>query len=491
MADQLRYDCVGCDNNPVIETPNIDWLASEGTVFDGAYSPSPSCIPARACLWSGMTPWNAGILGMGQGQHPMGVNFPHTIAGQLAREGYYAKGVGKMHFFPQRALNGFHSILLDESGRVEDRNFESDYLRWFRSQKGMDVFPDCHGIGWNSWMSRPWPHDERIHPTVWTVNEALRFLNDKDPSMPYFLHVSFARPHSPYDPPQYYFDMYDQSEVPEPSVGSWAEEHDVPVDGAYADAWRGKRSSRETARARKAYYGQVSHIDNQIGRIITWLKENRELDNTLFLFTSDHGDMLGDHHLWRKTYAYEGSAHIPLIVKLPKAMRDHVAERCGLPVSLYDIFPTICDVVQADIPAGLDGQSLLPLIRGKDAGWRRYIHGEHSQCYAPEQEMQFITDGRYKYIWFPKASKEQFFDLENDPGEQINRIDDAAYGVPVAAMRKELTEVLEARGSVFINDHRLFCVPAQVSEISPLYARRLETSDYDWMNQSTAVEVKI
>lgn len=127
MTDQQRWDTLGCYGNAVVETPNLDWLASMGIVFTAAYTSTPSCVPARASLITGMDPWNTGILGMGEGQHGMGVNFAHTLPGELALAGYHTQGVGKMHFHPQRALNGFHHTVLDESGRVGTPGFVSDY----------------------------------------------------------------------------------------------------------------------------------------------------------------------------------------------------------------------------------------------------------------------------------------------------------------------------------------------------------------------------
>lgn len=480
FTDQMRYDAVRCNGNHVIETPNIDWLASEGTVFERAYTPCPSCIPARACLLSGLTPWHTGILGMGKGQKPMGVNFKHTIPGELRKANYYSKGVGKMHFFPQRALNGFDSISLDESGRIEDKNFQSDYLRWFDQQKGIDTTADSSGIGWNSWMARPWPHNENLHPTVWTTGEALRFLQTKDPSMPYFLKVSYSRPHSPYDAPDYYFRMYQDESLQNPNIGEWAEVNNVEKDASFSDAWRGKRLDKEIKRAKMAYYGQITHIDNQIGRIITWLKKNEELDNTLFIFSSDHGDMLGDHYLWRKTYAYEGSARIPLIIKLPKCMRENTVKKCDKLVSLYDIMPTILDCCNLPIPIDIDGKSLLPLIKNTSRDWREWIHGEHCECYAPEQEMQFITDGTYKYIWFPRIGTEQLFDLKNDPGELHDLATENAFDIILEKFRQNLISLLIERGSMLVQKGQLKVLQSDEVEISPCYEKRLKSSDYNW-----------
>lgn len=481
MTDQHRYDCFGAGGNPGIETPNLDWLASEGTVFDCAYTPSPSCIPARASLMTGMTPWKTGILGMGGGQGPMGVNFAATLPGELARAGYYTKGVGKMHFYPQRAMLGFCSTVLDESGRVEDAHFQSDYRAWFEREKPGDCSPVDHGLGWNAWAARPWHLEERLHPTVWTASEAINFLETRDPSMPYFLKVSFARPHSPYDPPEYYFNMYKDREVPQPAVGDWAEVNDVAEDAAYFDAWRGRRSPEETRRARQAYYGQVSHLDNQIGRLLVYLRDAGQLDDTLFVFTSDHGDMLGDHNLWRKTYAYEGSARVPMAVKLPRSMREGVQSRVDAPVSLYDIMPTLLAAAGVPVPESVEGSSLLPLIYGKAEGWRQYLHGEHSPCYSPMQEMQYVTDGKYKYIWFPHTGAEQLFCLEDDPQELHELAGQAAHRQVLLQLRGQLVDILEARHNGTTENGALVCQARRPPQVSPHYAERLRTSKYNWM----------
>jgi arylsulfatase A-like enzyme len=160
----------------------------------------------------------------------MGVGFEHTLPGELAKAGYHTQGVGKMHFFPQRALNGFHNLVLDESGRSEDPGFVSDYREWFNKNKTGDYDFSDHGINWNSWMARPFHAPEFLHPTNWTLNEAIKFLDHRESTAPFFLKVSFARPHSPYDAIQSYFDMYLRKDIPEAAVGDWAEMHNVPRD---------------------------------------------------------------------------------------------------------------------------------------------------------------------------------------------------------------------------------------------------------------------
>lgn len=472
MTDQQRWDSLGCYGNSLIETANLDWLASEGTVMTRAYTPSPSCIPARASLLTGMDPWHTGVLGMGRGQGPMGTGFSHTLPGELAKAGYHTQGIGKMHFFPQRSLNGFHHTLLDESGRVEDPGFLSDYRAWFERNKTGDYGFTDHGIGWNSWMARPYHAPEFLHPTNWTVNESIAFLKRRDPSKPFFLKTSFARPHSPYDAPPFYFEMYLGRSLPEPVVGQWAEKHDRPEEACKPDAWRGVRNTEEIKRARAGYYGSIHHIDHQIGRLFQYMIQEGLMDNTMIVFLSDHGDMLGDHNLWRKTYAYEGVARIPFIVRLPGSF-GMSAKRIDVPVAICDVMPTLLEAAGVPIPASVDGVSLLPALSGEAVGWRDYIHGEHSACYAEEQEMQYVTDGKMKYIWFPRIGSEQLFDLTEDPMECNDIAGKREYAQQLKHWRDRLITELEPRGLGLTDGDRLVCQAGKPPIISPHYELRM------------------
>lgn len=473
MTDQQRWDTLGCYGNKAIETPNLDWLASMGTVFRSAYTPSPSCIPARASLLTGMDPWNTGILGMGRGQGNMGVGFNHTLPGELAHAGYHTQGVGKMHFYPQRALNGFHRTVLDESGRVYAPSFKSDYEQWFDRNKTGDYGITDHGIDWNSWMARPYHAPEFLHPSVWTVNESIKFLKERDPSKPFYLKTSFARPHSPYDPPAYYFDLYMNKKLKEPSVGEWAAVHDDPEDGASPTAWRGVRSREEIKRARAGYYGSIAFIDHQIGRLLMHLQDTDLLNNTVIVFTSDHGDMMGDQNLWRKTYAYEGSAHVPLIVCMPNSFGKPVPY-VDEPVTLQDIMPTILEAAGTPVPETVDGRSMQSLMRGETVGWRDFVHGEHSTCYSEVQEMQYLTDGKMKYIWFPRIGEEQLFDLTHDPYECVNLADLGENREELLIWRSRMVAVLDPRNAGLTEGDQLVCQAGKPYLVSPKYQERMD-----------------
>ncbi|HHX40117.1 MAG TPA: arylsulfatase [Armatimonadetes bacterium] len=458
MTDQHRGDCLGCAGHPALETPYLNQLAAEGTRFRYAYTAVPSCIPARATLMTGMHQWHTGILGMGRSGGNMTPAYRHTLPGELGRAGYHTQGIGKMHFHPQRARYGFDNLILDESSRELSPGFKSDYRQWFEEHKeGAYGYRD-HSVDWNSWMSRPTHLPEHLHPTHWTAQQAIEWLGRRDPTQPFFLKVSFARPHSPYDPPQAYYDLYRDRPLPEPYVGEWAHIHAGRPEQHDVNAWRSQRSPEEIRRARACYYGSITFIDHQIGRILYELRRyDREAwQNTLVLFLSDHGDMLGDHCLWRKTYAYEGSAHIPFIVRPPVSwgwprgqVLDHVVE-------IRDVMPTLLEAADVPVPETVDGSSLLPLVRGQtETPWREYIQGEHDWCYSHEQANFYVTDGRWKYIWFPYLGTEQLFDLESDPGECHNLAEDATYAQTLAAWRSRLVRELEERDCGLVRNGHL------------------------------------
>ncbi len=486
MTDQFRGDAMGCAGNKFVETPNLDSLAAQGTLFNAAYSPSPSCVPARACLMTGMTPWNCGVLGMsyemGAGCGCIGVGFEHTLPGELAKAGYQTIGIGKMHFTPQRALMGFHQTVLDESSRVEDINFKSDYVRWFEKNRPADFHFAGHGMDWNAWPARPYHAPEYLHPTYWTVERSLEFLENRDISAPFFLKMSFARPHAPYDPPQYYFDMYMNKDMPDVPVGDWVDEESLIGKTVAPDAITGILPDGDLKCTRAGYYGNITFIDHQIGRLIFYLKNNEIFDNTIFVFSADHGDMQGDHHMFRKGVAYEGSAHIPLIVTLPtNTDNSKNIKKINKPAVIQDIMPTILEAARVTIPDDVDGISLIPQIKG-EASPREFIHGENCSEVNPPRDIQYIVDEKFKYIWFMRIDTEQLFDLESDPQELHNLINDPKYSDTLDKMRKHLVSVLEPRNSGYTKDGKLVSQAGRPAVDPPSYRKRYERSEYKWRN---------
>jgi len=460
ICDQMRGDCIGASGNDIIQTPNLDHLCSQGVLFRHAYSAVPSCLPARAILWSGENQWHTGVLGMGCGQGQIPNDFAHTLPGELTKAGYRTHMIGKGHFWPQRTLMGFESMELDESGRMPD----SEYRKWFGENAPEGVTPDDHGVGWNSWHTRPWHCAEYLHPTHWTMSRALEFLRNRDESRSFFLNISFARPHSPYVPPACYFDLYYNRGTPPPYIGKWAKINNDPEQALNHSAWRGRMTPFQIHCARSGYYGEISFIDTQIGRLLNARDVN--IEDTWIVFTSDHGDMQGDHNLWRKTYAYEGSSRIPLIIVPPGGLRLSRNAVINEVVELRDIMPTLLNITGLPIPETVDGKDLMPLMKGRPSGWRKYVHGEHCTCYSPEQEMQFVTDGKRKYIWFPRTGIEQFFDLEKDPGECNNLIRRTGRRDEIEKWRGYLAKELQDRACGWVKNGRPFC-PGEQPLVSP------------------------
>ncbi|MGI5818699.1 MAG: arylsulfatase [Armatimonadota bacterium] len=445
FPDQWRGDCVGgAYDHPVVETPFLDQMANEGVTFTSAYSACASCIATRAVLATGRTPDEVGRIGY---RDRVPWRYEDTMYHRLRDSGYQTINVGKTHFYPQRLHLGFEENQLYECIRI-DEGFDSDYHIWLgRESRGL-VRDTAMEITSNSWMARPWLHDESLHPNTWTAQTAIEMLQRRDPTRPFFLQVGFHRPHPPLDPPVEYFRQYEGREMPPVPVGEWASEFGEGV--RRVDASTGTLPDHVLDRSRWAYYAQITHLDYQIGRLLECLRMIGELANTWVIFTSDHGELLGDHNHFRKVVALEGSAKVPFIVRPPGSFDGPRGSRREEPISHFDVMPTVLKQAGLDVPDDVHGQTLEPLMAGEDAPWREYLHGEHSGF--ADQGNQFVTDGREKFIWLTESGRELFFNLEEDPQELHDRSDDPAYAGRVALWRGRLARILAERGDDALSD---------------------------------------
>ncbi len=436
FPDQWRGDCLGALGHPVVETPFLDQLAAEGVTFTAAYSACPSCIATRASLATGRSPSSVGRLGYRDG---VPWRYERTLMHCLRDAGYQTMCVGKTHFYPQRVHLGFEVLRTYDIQNLEG-DYVSDYHAWLAAQTAGKVRDTALEITTNSWLAHPWVHEERLHPSTWTADTAIELLARHDPTRPFFLQVCFHRPHGPLDPPLQYYEMYADRPLPPVPVGDWAREFDRPV--GRVDAHAGHLPADVLARSRRAYYAQLAHLDYQIGRVLWWLRKAGRLDDTFVVFASDHGELLGDHHLFRKTTPHEGSAKVPLVVRPPPSVDAPRGARCDAPVTHMDLMPTILAEADLPVPDQVEGAALGWALRGKRAKWRQHLHGEHS---AGEHGWQFVTDGREKFIWDSASGREWFFDLAADPQETTDRAGDPACAQRVARWRKRLIQVLSAR----------------------------------------------
>ena len=442
MTDQQRGDCLSAAGHPVLMTPNMDSIANNGVRFTNHYTTCPSCVAARRSLLSGQFPPTHGMVGYRDGVE---WDAPPTLPGVLREAGYQTVLVGRsMHQHPPRKRYGYEHMVT--------HGWASDYNEWLEANAPRDS-GNWHGGGvmHNDFTARPWHLDDHLHVTNWTVERALEVMRKRDPSCPLFLTVSFLGPHPPLQPPGFYMERYLRTAVPDPVIGDWAQPPEGDGFGGNVAPQAIRLEGEALLSTRAAYYGLINHIDDQIRRLLSPTRRSDQPNerNAIIVFTSDHGEMLGDHYLWRKQVPYESSANIPLLIRAPKAFGLSAGAVRNEPTCLEDVMPTVLDLAGLDTPSTVEGLSLLPLMRGQEAPWRTHLHVEHAPLH------QTVTDGKEKFVWFVADGREQFFDLTVDPHECHNAIDDPRCAERVAAWRGILIGELAGRPEGFTDGTRL------------------------------------
>ena len=452
MDDQHRGDCIGALGADWLQTPNLDKLASEGVLFRKAYASVPSCLPARTAILTGKSPWAHGVLGY---YDPL-ESYEYELPKMFTNAGYRTHAVGKNHFYPMRNTHGYESVLLEEGWHsVIEGQPKCDYQLWFE-KVAPELDMNATGLHYTDHRGgRYFLHADSLHPTYWTAQRAINFLRNYKEERPWFLKVSFQRPHPPFDAPKNWHDHYVNKDIPMPKVGKWAGDKFGHKKGSIEErknATSGNFPEEEIAKALRSYFAGISYVDEQIGRLIGELKVLDKYDNTFILFTSDHGDMMGDNHMWRKCRPYEGSANIPMILRWPKngmpsANRGQILSEL---VELRDVLPTFLDVAGIPKPEEMDGESMLNILHGEP--WRTMLDLEHAQIYEPDNAWTCLTDGRYKYIYHTLTGQQQLFDLAADPKELIDLSLDVEHTSLVNDWRQIMVNHLTKRGAPWIVD---------------------------------------
>jgi arylsulfatase A-like enzyme len=476
MDDQHRGDCLGAAGADWLDTPNLDSLAQQGALFTRGYSSLPSCLPARASILTGLRAWNHGLLSFLAIPNKFKVEMPQLFTDA----GYRTHVCGKNHFYG--AKHGYQTTEVEEIYKPVDAQGRplDDYLRWFAdTHDGINPFKrdkDYYDPGFIDHRGHyVWPFEESSHPTHWTADRAIAFLNTHSNDKPWFLKVSFHRPHPPFDAPKRFADKYKKRSLPKPKTGQWSGGlfgHQVGSVYTTPSSLIGRYPDHEVHESRAAYYAGIDFVDEQLGRVLDALKNRGELENTLILFTSDHGDMMGDHYLWRKYMPYEGSARVPFIIRWPEALRlkakrgqilDHLVE-------LRDIMPTFLDAAGLPIPANIDGQSMLDILRGNAKAWRTELDLEHGQTYFRENGWVALTDAQYKYIYFTATGDQLLFDLKQDPYETKDLAADPKKKTLLLSWRKKMIAFLSERGEPWVKDGDLALQPLR-ARYGPNYQR--------------------
>lgn len=425
MTDEHRADVTGFGGDEVVRTPHLDALAEQAVVFDNAYTPSPICVPARQCLAAGMHPRRLGVEVMGQDLPPGAM----TFARRFSQYGYMTAACGKLHHMGPDQMQGWRRRFgadLDVhtpyvAGRVPEAfaHFtEQGSYKW-----PMVTELRRAGLGHNPWA------DDDEYAVVGAENFIRRFFvdpfyNRATPHTPLLLMVSLNEPHYPFATDRR--DLFEHY-LPRVQVRR-GEVFDHPFLGGSFVARPGEEiTEREARNAVAAYYAMVTSADERLGRVLAALQRaGQDLDDWIVVFTSDHGEMLGEHGVWEKQKFFEGSARVPLFVRWPRRFSP---ARRSENVSLVDLFATLCELTGVPPPDELDSRSLVPLLHGRSGDWQ----DEAISQFGGTNLM--IKRGGLKYSWYAEDSSEVLFDLAADPGESRNLVAEPRYAADLAAFR--------------------------------------------------------
>jgi len=422
VTDQQRFDTIHAAGNPNIYTPHLNWMMDTGAIFRRAYTDAPICVPARSTMITGVAHYQRSGE-YGNWNQPTAADPKRTLPGLLTAADYQTRAFGKMHYHPPRGLYGFeHSEILE------------DYYRERRRLGGPQ--PKSHGLGENEMEPVISMLNEQDSLTHWVADRAINFLETRDPSRPFYMQVGFAKPHPPFDPLMNYWMLYQNRSVPDPFEGAWSKNvSDIPpgfLSTTHALNGGDRFSMEQWRDIRRAYYACITQIDYNLGLLFARLRELNLLENTLIIFHSDHGEMLGDHHLGAKTVYLEGSAHVPMVLRPPREIEAFSTLRggtvCDSIVTLADLMPTFLAAAGVPRPDDLPKESvdMVEYLRGH-APRTRFV-GAYSDQYG-------AIDGDWKYLYTSTGGGELLFNLKTDPGEQHN----------LAAQKPEIAHKLHAQ----------------------------------------------
>ena len=473
LTDQQRYDTVAALGFDHMITPNLDQLVRRGTAFEKMYITSPSCAPSRASLFTGVYPHTNGVFRNDE-------TWSYCWVKDLAEAGYHTVNIGKMHTMPVEGAFGFHERHVVENKDRDHPNLPFHLDNWDKafflrglekpsrvSQRRRSNYGDLLG----AWA---WEHDEILHPDVFVGQMACWWLDRYTGNEPFFLQVGLPGPHPPYDPTQEYLDLYGGRDLPapippdpevQPKALQQLRNHHLN-DDADGVVHLESPSIGQSMRQRAHYCANVTMIDRQVGEILDALERRDALNDTIFIFASDHGDCLGDHGHSQKWNMFESTVRVPALVSFPGCIPE--GRRVSDPVALFDFAPTILEFAGVKVPSWMEAQSLQPYFGEEPAPARRRVYAEHSNdaLLTGTRCMTMIRDGAMKLVHFVDSDHGMLFDLESDPEERTNLWHDPAHADTRAWLIDEilkwrLESSLKTQG--FVNA----CVRGSQSMMSP------------------------
>lgn len=432
FTDDQRYDTINALGNEAISTPNMDRLVERGITFTHAHIPCGTsgavCMPSRAMLHSGRMLFH--IEGAGQS-----IPLEHKTLGQTLKEnGYRTFGTGKWH----NGCESFNRSFSDGNeimfGGMAD-HWNVPVFNYDPTGKYEKRCPVIHSPGSsNEVQYRNCDHIHAgIHSSELLCEAALNFLDDCNDGTPFFLYLSFLAPHDPRSMPEEFRKMYDPAEIklPENFLGGHPFDNgDLHIRDEMLASF--PRNPEETRRHIAEYYGMISHLDHQLGRVLNVIEDKGVIDNTFIVFAGDNGLAVGQHGLFGKQNCYEHSVRVPLIFSGPGIPQN--ARSDAYPY-LFDIFPTLCELTGIGIPATVEGKSLVNAMRDPAEKVRDFLYFAYKEMHRAVKDRQFKL---IEYVVKGKHTMTQLFDLENDPSEMTNLAFDEKYKEKLEQLKQEL-----------------------------------------------------
>ncbi|MDY4611122.1 MAG: sulfatase-like hydrolase/transferase [Sphaerochaetaceae bacterium] len=450
-VDQWSGDYLGCAGNEEILTPSLDELARYGIRYTNAISATPVCIPARRELMLGVTSKTHGDRVFNESLR-MPCDIP-SLAQTFRDNGYQAYAVGKLHVYPQRDRIGFDDVILHEEGRHKPGMIQDDYERYLACN-GHAGEEFSHGMCNNNYSYRPFNMEEKFHATNWVTREMCETILRRDPDRPAFWYLSYAAPHPPLVPPQEYLDLYDGVEFSSPVFGEWTKKpkDELPFGYTYYSSLYQYYTStkRVSDNAKRAYYASCTYIDHQLRLVIGTLREQGLLEDTVILFTADHGEMLGTHGSFGKFLMYEPCVKVPFILSPPASCGMECNRIDDRIVELRDVMPTLLTLAGVPVPEGVEGVSLTEDFD------REYTYGE---LWEDDRATRMIRTKDWKLIYYPVGNIFQLFDLKHDPMELNDLADDPACRDTRDCLAQKLIEHLYGSDVCFVKEGELVGLP--------------------------------
>lgn len=414
ISDDLTYTALSCYGNTVCQTPNIDQLAARGVRFTRAYCQGTYCGPSRASFMSGYYPHATNELGY---QNPRArIGDRATWSQHFKESGYYAARVSKIfHMGVPGGIEKGNDGADDALSWTE--RFNSQGPEWRAAGEGETLENNPDGkkpaVGGNTFVVVEADGDDEVHSDGKTAAKAVELI-DKHKSEPFWLGVGFVRPHVPFVAPRKYyppFKPYDKMDLPEKVPGDW---DDIPKPGInYKTSLNMKMDLRRQKKAMGGYYASVAYMDAQVGKVLRALKESGQENNTIVIFTSDHGYHLGEHDFWAKVSLRDESAGVPLIISVP----GKTPSVCDSFVELIDLYPTVAALCGLEVPTRLQGKNIAPMLDDPSFQVR-----DAAFCVAPMRNGFLIREKNWAYIQYGEdASKGvELFDMQQDPKQYDN-----------------------------------------------------------------------